>query len=297
MPNAFLRWLSDSPQHRQGLRAFQFLMGLAMAFRVATEFRFAGWLYGPHGIGTGTSVSMLRGWHGAIDWVYQLEATPFLVVLVEGVAATLFLWGRHTRLAAALGLFTVQLLEWRTPEILDGGDNLTRLCLGFMLLTLSNDAPAPPKGSFAVFLHNVGVVLLLAQIVVLYFSAGLAKAGGQAWTNGTALFLVSQVEEFSLPSLRWLFKEPLVTSALSQLTVLWQLLFPLGVFSRLRWVFVVTGLGFHLGIAFFMGLVSFSLVMLGAELFLLSDEDHLRVRGWWAAWLAKLRPSPASVAG
>ncbi len=102
MLRAPLHWLTDEPHHRLGLRAFQALLGVAMAFRVATEFRFAGWLYGPNGIGTGSSTLMLRDWHGAVDWVYQFQATPFLLVLVEGVAVALFIWGRHTRIAAAL---------------------------------------------------------------------------------------------------------------------------------------------------------------------------------------------------
>lgn len=298
-PSAALHRLTHAPHHRKGLRLFQVFLGLALLFRAATELRFAPWLWGPHGIGTGSSAVVLGAAAPLVDWLYALPWAGSGLLLLEGVGALLLVAGRWTRWAAVLCLVPVLLLEWRTSAIADGGDNLARLALGYMLLALPSDAPQPPPGALRTYLHNLGVVLLISQVLILYFTAGLAKASGEAWMNGTALYLVSQVEEFSLPGLRELLKQPLLTGALSTLTVVWQVLFPIGVFSRLKLGFLAIGLAFHLGIAFFMGLVSFSLVMAGAELMLLTDEDvawlgarAARARGW-ARGALRLQPAPS----
>lgn len=270
----FIHWLQGPAHHRSGIRAFQFCIGVALLFRCATEGPFAAWLYGPDGLGRGSMETLLGSGAVLFDWIYGDVRSVYAVVVVEAIAALLLVTGRAERLGVVLALVSSTILEWRTVEINDGGDNITHLALVYMLLVTPSNRSAP-AGSFAAYFHNLGVVLLIGQVLVLYMTAGMAKAMGEPWTNGTALYLISQADEFSLPSMRWMFESPFVTVAATYATVLWQVTFPVAVFSRFKLAYVAVGIAFHVGVAGFMGLVTFSLVMLGAELLLITDAEYM----------------------
>lgn len=280
MSSQAFRWLEQRPLNRTGVRVLQLCIGLALLFRATSEVRHASWLYGPHGIGRGVASWLLGETLGSrIDPLFSSSATPFVLLALQAAGALLLVFGVRTRLGAALALVGLWMLELRTPEISDGGDNLARLLLVYLLLVLPSGAPAPRSGAASIYLHNLGIVLMTGQVVLLYFTAGMAKASGEVWVNGTALYLISQVGEYSLPALRGIFKHPLVSVTASYATVVWQVTFPVGVFSRFKLAFLALGFAFHLGIAVFMGLVTFSLIMIGAELLLITDEEYVWLGG------------------
>ncbi|WGI32886.1 hypothetical protein [Mycolicibacterium aubagnense] len=47
-------------------------------------------------------------------------------------------------------------------------------------------------------LHNAASLAMLVQIAVLYFAAGYLKATAEIWTNGTAMYYISRIHQFSL---------------------------------------------------------------------------------------------------
>ena len=252
----FSQWLNGPARHRTGIRGFQICIGIATLFRCATEGAFASWLYGPTGLGIGSVVPLLGPSAAPLDGVYAYDAGVQAVVAVQAFAAMLLISGRAQRLGVSMALVCAVLLECRTVEINDGGDNLARLSLLYMLLLTPSNRPSV-AGSVSAYLHNLGVTLLVGQVLILYGTAGLTKAMGEAWTHGTALYLIAQVDEFSLPAPRELFEIPLFTVAASYTTMLWQLTFPIAVFSRFKLAYIAVGVMFHLGIAGFMGLVTF----------------------------------------
>ena len=52
------------------------------------------------------------------------------------------------------------------------------------------------------------------------------------------------------------------------------ILFPIAILSRLRLIWVAIGISIHIGIAFMMGLITFSMIMIGLELALISDKEY-----------------------
>lgn len=263
------RWLNDAPRQRTGLAAFQRLLAAAVLFRIATEFRFAGFLWGPD------SISSVKGSNGLERIFESTEHTQALLV-IEGLAAAALLFQKYTQLATVMLFVSFSTLMFRTVELSDGGDNLTYLALMGMVLALPAGTPGRP-GSVRVWLHNLAVVAILFQVCVVYFIAGLAKAHGDTWNNGTALYLIAQVEWFSAPSTRPWFSNGLVATAAAYSTVFFQVWFPIAMLSHLKGVFLIAAFGFHLGIAVSMGLISFSLVMAGADLSLITDDEYRRL--------------------
>jgi hypothetical protein len=276
-----LGWLNDAPRHRTGSRLLQVAVGLMIWFRLATEFRFASYFWGPHGVGQG-KVQVFGPWIGRhLDVAFHTELGTRVVLLVLAAAAVGLIAGRFTRVAAGSALLVEFLLEARLPELLDGGDNITRIILLYMIFLLPPRAAGRP-GGLGTFLHNVAVLAIGAQLCVVYITAGFMKANGLRWSQGTALYLVSQIDWFSLPSSRWIFRNPFITTFATYGTVFFQLWFPIVIFSRLKTLWVLMGIGLHLGIAYTMGLVPFSTVMIGLELFLLDDRQ-------WEQWRTAVR--------
>jgi hypothetical protein len=272
-----LAWLADDARQRTGVRALQIAIGLMLWFRIATEWRYASYFFGPHGVGYGTVVPHLGAWLGSsLDRIFQNEIATHAVLVVELAGALGLLFGKWTRISTGLALAGALLLEWRLPELCDGGDNVTRIVLIYMLLLLPAGAKAKAK-SVAVWLHNVGVIAIAAQLLVVYMTAGLMKANGAKWINGTAMYVVSQIDWFSLPAMRGMFKNPWIVTISTYATIFFQVWFPFAVFSRVKLLWLGVGFFLHLNIAFFMGLIPFSLVMCGLELFLVTDEEYAKL--------------------
>ena len=267
------RWMSEAPRQRLGMAALQRLLAIAILFRVSTEFNFASALWGPDSIGSFKFGNQL-------DSLFVTTRSTQAVLCVEGLAALALLFQQRTRYATAILWFTFSTLFFRTGEVSDGGDNLTYLALMFMIGLLPAAAQGV-SGSLRVWIHNLAVVAIVFQVCVVYFIAGISKAHGDAWNNGTALYLISQVEWFSLPASRAWFTHSAIATTGSYATMFFQLWFPVAMLSPLKPLFLVAAMGFHLGIAVNMGLITFSLVMAGADLSLITDREY-RAYGTWA---------------
>ena len=267
-------WLSDEPHQRTGLRALQTALGMMLLFRVMTEFRFAPFLWGPHGIGRGSSAAFLGDSLGPwVDRLYQSDLAVQSMLFLLAVGAAGLVYGVQTRGAALVSLLAFRFFESRLPELGDGGDNVARLVLTYMLFALPAGSNAR-KGSLSVWFHNIAVLAIGLQIGVVYFTSGVLKLTGDRWSNGTALYTISQVEWFSNPHFREFFHNPTITALATYVTVFFQIWFPVAVLTRLRPLWLGVGILLHLGIALFMGLICFSLAMIGLELFLITDAEY-----------------------
>lgn len=267
-------WLSHEPHQRTGLRWLQTALGMMLLFRVMTEFRFAPFLWGPHGIGRGSSAAFLGNGLGPwVDRLYQSDLAVQSMLLLLAVGAAGLVYGVHTRAATVISLLAFRFFESRLPELGDGGDNVARLVLTYLLFALPAGSKGRP-GSLAVWFHNIAVLAIGLQIGVVYLTSGVLKITGERWSNGTALYTISQVEWFSNPHFREFFHNPTITALATYVTVFFQIWFPIVVLTRLRPLWLGVGILLHLGIAVFMGLICFSLAMIGLELFLITDAEY-----------------------
>jgi hypothetical protein len=196
------------------------------------------------------------------------------LLVVLGLAALALVLGYKTRLATGFALLVFILLSERFQDLPDGGDNIALLVLCYMLFLIPAGA-ARARGSLSIWIHNIAVLAIALQIVVVYSTAGLAKAYGNLWYHGTAMYYVSQVQWFSLPTMRNIFKSPVITTVASYASVLYELWFPVAVLSPLRRLWIGIGILFHLGIAIFMGLITFSMMMIALDLFFISDREYI----------------------
>ncbi|SJM45402.1 hypothetical protein CZ771_00130 [Actinomycetales bacterium JB111] len=142
-----------------------------------------------------------------------------------------------------------------------------------------------------VLANNFAVVLVMAQLCIIYVSSALWKLQGTMWESGEAIYYPLRLEQFALvPGLNDLVWQ--VTPAVylgSWLSVYMQLLFPLALLfrwpRRVGWV-IITGM--HASIAIFLSLPWFSLVMILGDFIFIRDSTWRRVLDWLKVRLTAL---------
>ena len=282
-------WLSNKPRHVIGTRALQICIGCSLLFRVSTEIPFARYLWGVDGIGYGSTQWIFGKTVGFyLDQLYTSMIGVYFILSMLTLGSVFLVFNVKTRLASLLMLFGVFILEQRLPDINDGGDNITRLILIYSLLLASN-TKILYSGRLKTWIHNVGVIAIKFQIIIMYFTSGFMKATGEKWYNGTAMYHISNVEWFSLPGFRDLFLNPIVTTIGSYIPMIFMLMFPIAIFSRLKLFWIFIGILLHLSIMFFMGLITFSTVMIGMELFIINDKEYKIIKSYYNHILTKVK--------
>jgi len=245
--------------------------------------------------------------------LYGLSPSPLYATVLFwlGLAVTfLFIIGFKTRLTSVLFYVFTWSLYQRNEFVMDGGDNLLIIVAFFMMFAdcgayFSVDRAmgrwTEKTNPFAALLHNYAVLAIIVQICLLYFTSAFYKVQGHMWQDGTAIYYVLRTNEFELSNLgRLMWSSAFLVTFLTYSSFVFQMAFPWLAFNKkTKWLMVLGAWTFHLSIAYFMGLVWFSLAMLSAEFVIFSDENYRRMGMWGAAisdsiqdWLRQVGARP-----
>ncbi|MFP2959274.1 HTTM domain-containing protein [Myxococcus sp. 1LA] len=294
----------SQPRFLIGASLFRICAGLAIVIQYLVNHAQRRYLFGPDGLwpwdtftaGMANSATFsVYAWSRSVVW--------FELCFHLGLAVSL-LWlvGWRTRLTTPLTYVFFWSLHQRFPGIWDGGDNLMHLVLVYAMFAdvgawFSLDAkrralkPADPRGlgtRLGGMFHNTAILAFALQISLVYGVAGLYKVQGEVWQDGTAIYHAFRGGQFVWPGFaELLYQNAVVVTLLSHGTVAFQVAFPFLLFlnRHTRRFAVALGLTFHLGIALFLGLITFSLFMASVDLALI-DDDEYRALG---RWLTRLR--------
>jgi uncharacterized membrane protein YphA (DoxX/SURF4 family) len=110
---------------------------------------------------------------------------------------------------------------------------------------------------------NIAIRLIQCHMCLIYLFSALGKLQGESWWVGTAIWGAVANREYQSWDATWLATWPLLGSAITHITVLWELTYPVLVWPRLwRPLVLAMALGVHLGIGLWMGMMSFGLAMI-----------------------------------
>ncbi|WP_437930945.1 HTTM domain-containing protein [Sorangium sp. So ce291] len=275
-----------------GASLFRIVAGLTILHLYLANYYQRHYLFGPDGVWPfARSLAEARG-AGAFS-LYVLGRAPlyFEVVFHLGMLFTaLWVVGFRTRLMSLLTYVWLWSLHQRNPVLLDGGDNVIRIALLYGIFAelgacFSLDADRlrarRERGGdlqrIKMMTHNAAIVACAVQVCLIYGMAGLYKVQGELWQNGTALYYISRVGEFTWPGhSELLYRSVTLVTALTYVTVAFQLSFPfLFVLNRhTRRLSLAGGFLFHAGIAVMMGLGTFAAFVISVELALISDAEY-----------------------
>ncbi|WP_181727629.1 HTTM domain-containing protein [Streptomyces sp. PT12] len=132
-------------------------------------------------------------------------------------------------------------------------------------------APGEPRvvsDIVANLVHNAALLMIMAEVCVIYATAGWYKIQGSRWQDGTAVYYPMNLDYFNV----WPEVSELLSSSgpmimvLSYGTVIVQVAFPFALLNRrAKNVLLVLMMGEHIGIALLMGLPFFSLAMIAMD--------------------------------
>ncbi|MGW3323521.1 HTTM domain-containing protein [Streptomyces virginiae] len=117
-------------------------------------------------------------------------------------------------------------------------------------------------------LHNAGMLVIMAEVCLIYATAGWYKIQGSRWQDGTALYYPLGLDYFTpWPALSALLAgSGTLVMLLSYGTVAVQVAFPFTLFNRrIKNVLLAMMMLEHAGIAVLLGLPFFSLAMIAAD--------------------------------
>lgn len=200
-------------------------------------------------------------------WIFHSAALTTFALLMIG------LWTRAVSVLAFV--FTISYAS-RAPGAMYGLDQVN----GFLSLYLM----VGPSGSrFSIdawracragrltdrpsVMVNIAIRLIQCHLCVIYLFAGLAKLQGPAWWSGVAVWGGIANQEYQTLDLTWLADWPLLINFLTHITVVWELSYCVLIWSRWTRPLVLLGaIGMHLGIVTALGMPTFGLAMLIANL-------------------------------
>src|SRR5688500_17089003 len=208
-----MRWLFDDKRALHGAAAGRILSGCSVLGLLISNIRTRDVAFGAGSVwakplqdGAGDAPH-----YWPTEIVASMGSTTFLFYYLAVIAvAVLWTLGWQTRLVGVLMLIgEVSIIE-RAPLVGDQGDNILRIGLVLLLFMHTDEywslaaRRRARRGARDPVLplwltngvHNIAVATLGFQLVVVYFSAGMAKARGDLWQHGTALYYPLQLQEF-----------------------------------------------------------------------------------------------------
>jgi hypothetical protein len=186
----------------------------------------------------------------------------------------LFMLGVGTRVTSILAFLITVAYVNRVPGALFGLDQINGMLALYLAIGPSGAAYSIDRliarrragGALPVTPRigaNVAIRLIQLHMCVIYFFAGVGKLQGATWRGGTALWFSFANLEYQSLDMTWMADWPLTMNLLTHITVYWEVFFCVLVWPRLlRPIVLAVAVPLHLGIAFFMGMMTFGIVML-----------------------------------
>ncbi|MFD7065664.1 HTTM domain-containing protein [Streptomyces sp. NPDC059913] len=148
--------------------------------------------------------------------------------------------------------------------------------------------------------HNATLVVIMAEVCLIYSTAGWYKIQGSRWQDGTALYYPLQLDSFT--PWPWLSDLLAANGVMVMLitygTVAVQVAFPFTLFNRrVKNVLLVAMMCEHAGIALLLGLPFFSMAMIAADAVFLPTAFLLWVGSRAALARQRLFPGRVGVPG
>lgn len=281
----------SAPRNLRGLAVFRWCAGLNLLAEYLMLHRQRHFLLGNHGLFPYEDY-IRSSTMASLYWFAPTRLAFEVVYHFSIVVVALWVLGWKTRWTTPLLLLCWTSLQDRNLGLWDGGNNLISLLLIYACFMNLEGRAAQPSGAMRLsargIVHNVALLAFAVQVSIVYFVAGLLKARGSTWTDGSALYLAMSDREFAWSGVsELLHASDTVLSIMGPLTVLFQIAFPFLLFlnARSRRFILALAMLFHVSIGLFLGLVNFAIYFIAAELALVTDAEYARLATIARRWM------------
>lgn len=245
-------------------------------------------LYGENGILQGKLIDFYAGpipnINGLLDFGVSKGLTEHFALQAIGltylVALVSMFAGFQTRIASVV-TFLTHLLLTQGHTTAYGADTFAHFLLFYLMWLPSGEVwsvdawrngPAAPKST-----TRFGLRIVQLHLAIAYCASGIEKSMGPMWWDGEAIWRSLMLPIYNQMPMAWVSEVPWLAKIAGWGTLLIEGAYPLFIFwprTRKLWVALVVSL--HAGIAIFLGLHIFALVMgvLTPALFAVSPEPR-----------------------
>lgn len=292
-------WFTPRLPHALGLiRIATGLMLLYSQFVIAL--RLSDFLGDQAWVNNATIAALHRGDFGPPDaarsylWQLSSPSAIWLSHIVTMAASTCLAAGFLTRFTAPLAWFLQLMLVHRLTGTLFGLDQITTMLAMYLMFAPSGSVfsvdsywrrkmlATRSTTDFKLWLlpaatpsvaANIATRLAQLHLCVIYLFGGLWKARGTTWWDGTALWFAAANAQYQSLDLTWIGRFPVVFSALTHLTVFWEVFYCALVWPRhTRPLILAMAVAVHGGIALFLGMITFGTMMIVANAIFISPD-------------------------
>jgi hypothetical protein len=134
-----------------------------------------------------------------------------------------------------------------------------------------SDAKSPEQGRAVV--NRIATRLIQVHLCIVYAFAGLGKLGGEYWLNGEAVWGALASYEYQSMDMTWLASHMTLIAVMTLLSLAWEVTYAALIWPRLtRPIVLAIAVVVHVGIGAAMGMMTFGLIMLVANLAFIEPE-------------------------
>lgn len=225
----------------------------------------------------------VNGARWAFSYLYYVDSPAIL--WTAHVAALLvlamFTAGLFTRVTSVLAFIITLSYCHRLSGALFGLDQINLFLVMYLMLAPSGSlwsldrwiatrrGIAPPLAPSTS--ATVATRLLQLHLCIMYLFGGIDKARGELWWDGSAVWFAIANLEYQSLDLTWLVHQPWLVALLTHVTLFWEVFYPVLVWPKLtRPIFLAMAVAVHGGIALALGMKTFGLAMIIANLVFVS---------------------------
>jgi uncharacterized membrane protein YphA (DoxX/SURF4 family) len=246
-----------------------------------------GAFFGPHGWLPKEAVGLLQEGTYAWSYLWWLQDSPpalWAAHIAALVVFALLTAGLFSRAMSLLALVATLAYVGRVPGALFGLDQINAMLAMYLVVGPCGDAYSMDRwlkrrragGAMPIekrWTANLAIRLVQVHLCIIYLFAGTAKLTGAAWWDGTALWMALGNMEYQSLDMTWLADWPRLINLMTHVTVYWEIFYCALIWPRLtRPVMLALAVPLHMGIAICLGMVTFGLIMLVANLAFVPPE-------------------------
>jgi hypothetical protein len=241
-----------------------------------------------------------REWHTLLAFIRSPLGVKCMMALLFA-AGVLFAIGFHTRIASIALFVLVTSFHERNNLVLNSGDTVLRTMLFLFMFApagaaLSVDSlrrrlrsPDPDRCGPELVAPWAQRMMQL-QVALIYFTTVYAKSRGDLYHNGSAMYYVFGIVDFSVHGIENLMNYPVLYSALTFATLFAEIAISFLIWFRATRPYAVAlGILLHLWIMWCMVLPVFGILMIATYLCFFTEEEYEGAREWLRARFGQSR--------
>jgi hypothetical protein len=241
---------------------------------------------GPHAfVDNATALKLQDGWYTwSYLWYVDSPALLWVLHVAALIVFAMLTLGLFTRVVSVLAFIITLAYCHRLHGALFGLDQINALLATYLMLApcgavysldrwWQQKRSARPLPVQTTVMNNVATRLIQLHLCIIYLFGGISKLRGETWWDGSAVWGAIANLEYQSIDMTWLANFPWLIAVMTHVSVFWETFYCFTVWPKWsRPVTLALAVAVHAGIALGLGMITFGLAMIIANLVFVSPS-------------------------